>query len=277
MSEKLLLKEIIDDLTKLPEKNKDEIKYILDKVHRKLVMIVERKFGRERDYLNQLEGLQNDILKAPSIYADTPQSITNKRVREDLLTKGKKYFNLIETILDELEIEKAKETIGKTEEERERKTENVEEKLIRILSRFHRFVKQLKKRQGKSTIPIIKVQNEYDVQDLLHALLKLEFDDVRAEEFTPSFAGSNSRMDFLLKNEKIVIEVKKTSENLKDKELGVQLNDDIAKYQTHPNCKILYCFIYDPQELISNPEALQNDLSKETEEFKVKVIINPRR
>jgi len=56
--------------------------------------------------------------------------------------------------------------------------------------------------------------------------------------------GSNSRMDFLLKKEEIVVEVKKTSENLKDKKIGVQLNDDIAKYKTHPNCKILFCFIF---------------------------------
>ena len=129
-------------------------------------------------------------------------------------------MNLIETILDELKIEKLNEAMGKIEEaEREGKDENVEERLIRILNRFHRFVKQLKRHQGKSTIPEIDIQNEYDVQDLLHAILKLEFDDVRAEEYTPSYAGSNSRMDFLLKNEQIVIEVKKTSQYLKDKEI----------------------------------------------------------
>ena len=38
----------------------------------------------------------------------------------------------------------------------------------------------------------------------------LYFDDIRAEEWTPSYAGKCARVDFLLKNEKIVIEVKKT-------------------------------------------------------------------
>lgn len=61
----------------------------------------------------------------------------------------------------------------------------------------------------------------------------MEFDDVRPEEYTPSYAGSNSRMDFLLKKEQIVIEVKKASKHLKDKEIGKQLNDDIAKYKSH--------------------------------------------
>lgn len=278
MSEIQLLNDIIQDFTKLERENNDTIKNILDRAHRKLVMIVERKFSKERDYLNQLEKLQNIHIGPFAVYGGIPKSHINNRVREDLIKKRERYLNFIKVILEELKIEKLNGTMEKIEEaEREEKDEKVEERLIRILNRFHRFVKQLKQRQGRSTIPIIEVQNEYDVQDLLHALLKLEYDDVRAEEYTPSYAGSNSRMDFLLKKEEIVVEVKKTSEKLKDKEIGVQLNDDIAKYKTHPNCKILYCFIYDPQEIISNPDGLQNDLSKETEEFRVKVIITPKR
>ena len=57
---------------------------------------------------------------------------------------------------------------------------------------------------------ISEIKDEYDVQDLLNALLRLNFDDVRPEEYTPSYAGSSTRVDFLLKKEKIVIEVKKT-------------------------------------------------------------------
>ncbi len=75
------------------------------------------------------------------------------------------------------------------------------------MRKFHRFAKQLERHQGKSTISKIEIKNEYDVQDLLYAILKLEFDDVRPEEYTPSYAGSNSRMDFLLKKEQIVIEL----------------------------------------------------------------------
>jgi len=38
-----------------------------------------------------------------------------------------------------------------------------------------------------------------DVQDFLHAILKLYFDDIRTEEWHHSFAASYSRTDFLLK------------------------------------------------------------------------------
>ena len=34
--------------------------------------------------------------------------------------------------------------------------------------------------------------NEYDVQDLLHALLRPWINDIRPEEFTPSYAGSST-------------------------------------------------------------------------------------
>lgn len=46
------------------------------------------------------------------------------------------------------------------------------------------------------------MNDEYDVQDIIHALLKIEFDDIRPEEWGTSYAGSNSRMDFYLKMSK---------------------------------------------------------------------------
>jgi hypothetical protein len=134
--------------------------------------------------------------------------------------------------------------------------------------------RQLRSRHDNRTT--LDVEDEYDTQDLLHALLQLGFDDIRPEEWTPSYAGGSSRMDFLLKQEKIVIEVKKTRKGLAAKEVGEQLIIDIQKYQTHPDCKSLLCFVYDPEGRISNPRGLENDLSKETNGFKVRVVIAPK-
>ena len=52
---------------------------------------------------------------------------------------------------------------------------------------------------------------------------QLHFDDIRPEEWTPSYAGSSARMDFLLKKEQIVLEIKKTRKGLVAKEAGEQL------------------------------------------------------
>ena len=156
------------------------------------------------------------------------------------------------------------------------KVVNIDYDLIisNIIEHFNACAIQLKRRHaGRETIII---QDEYDVQDLLHSLLKLHFSDVRPEEWTPSYAGNSNRMDFLLKEAHIAIEVKMTRDNLKDKEIGEQLIIDIAKYQQHPDVDTLYCFVYDPNTILHNPVGLENDLNKlSTDNFSVKVFVRP--
>ncbi len=146
--------------------------------------------------------------------------------------------------------------------------------LTNIFNKFHQIAIQLLVRHANR--PTLIIGDEYDVQDSLHALLKLHFDDIRAEEYTPSYAGSSTRMDFLLKNEKIVIEVKKTRNGLGDRELGQELTIDIAFYKNHPDCSELYCFVYDPENRIRNPRGIENDLARQSMNgFKVNVFIRP--
>jgi len=148
------------------------------------------------------------------------------------------------------------------------------QKIMNALERFHRFARQLRIRhQARTTITI---EDEYDVQDLVHAILIMFFNDVRAEECTPSYAGGASRIDFLIKSENIGIEIKKTRPNLRDKELGEQLIIDKERYKSHHNCKTLICFVYDPEELIINPEGLVSDLAEDNEEMSVFVVISPK-
>ncbi|HEY7402402.1 MAG TPA: hypothetical protein VIB39_02690 [Candidatus Angelobacter sp.] len=65
------------------------------------------------------------------------------------------------------------------------------------------------------------------------------FKDVRPEEWTPSYAGKSSRMDFIVPSEQIVIEVKKTRAGLGAKQLGDELIIDIARYKSHQSCKMI--------------------------------------
>lgn len=149
---------------------------------------------------------------------------------------------------------------------------NVIGAFYKVLERFNDVVKQLRKRyNNRSTLD---VSDEYDVQDLLHCLLKLFYDDIRKEEWTPSYAGKCARQDFLLKKEKCVIEVKKTRQGLTEKELGDELLIDISRYKVHPDCSSLICFIFDPDSRISNPIGFIEDLEKSNEGF-LKMIINP--
>lgn len=148
------------------------------------------------------------------------------------------------------------------------------ERVEKLLARFHSVARQLRDRHSNHATMLI--EDEYDVQDLLHALMKLDFEDIRPEEWTPSYAGSCSKMDFLLKSERIVVEVKKTRSGLQSKEVGEQLIVDIEKYRHHPDCKTLVCFVYDPEGRIGNPKGLKNDLEiKNSAELRLLVCIYP--
>jgi hypothetical protein len=122
----------------------------------------------------------------------------------------------------------------------------------------------------------LSVKDEYDVQDLMHGLLRVFFDDVRSEEWTPSYAGSASRIDFLLSKEQIALETKMARKGLDGKKLGEELTIDIVKYAKHPDCKVLVCFAYDPEGLIRNPAAIERDLSKTHGSLVVRVLVRPR-
>lgn len=143
-----------------------------------------------------------------------------------------------------------------------------------ICLRFHAVVRQLRTRHDGR--PTFDVEDEYDVQDLLHALLRLHFDDIRPEEWTPSYAGTSTRMDFLLKKEAVVIEVKKTRKGLDAKRLGEELIIDMAHYRNHADCHTLICFVYDPESRVSNPAGLEADLCRDDSDIAIRVIISPK-
>lgn len=115
--------------------------------------------------------------------------------------------------------------------------------------------------------------DEYDVQDLLLALLRPWVADIRPEEYTPSYAGSSARMDFLLPKYNIVIEVKVVRDRNHGKAVGNELILDISHYQVHPKCQQLWCVVYDPAGYIQNPEGLKGDLeeTRKTEQNEMRV------
>jgi hypothetical protein len=143
-----------------------------------------------------------------------------------------------------------------------------------LCNRFPRIAKQIcTEYRGRR---IHNIEDEYDVQHLFHTLLLTRFDDIRPEDVNPSYAGATSRVDFLLKQAQVVVEVKKTREKLKDKEVGEQLIIDMKRYSQNQDCKTLICFVYDPDQLILNPSGLESDLSGSHDGLDVKVIISPK-
>jgi hypothetical protein len=138
------------------------------------------------------------------------------------------------------------------------KPSTIEDLLKIIIRGLPRAMHPLIHRRKNSQV--LSFESEYDIQDLLHSQLRPWIADIRPEEFTPSYAGSSTRMDFLLPAHKLVIETKRIRDKHHASKIGDELIIDIEHYRRHPESAHLWCVIYDPQLFISNPKGLATDL-----------------
>lgn len=150
---------------------------------------------------------------------------------------------------------------------------DAEREVCHILERFAAVSRSL--RQRSHSRPPVVIADEYDVQYVLGALLAVKFEDVRPEEGTPSHAAGSSRIDFLLKDERIVLEAKFARAGHADRQIAEELMIDKERYATHPDCGTLICFVYDPDRVLRNPTALERDLASDASP-RVIVMVRPR-
>jgi hypothetical protein len=156
--------------------------------------------------------------------------------------------------------------------------------VVRLCRNFPLFAKQLAQRREdvkqpgtkvKAPRPTISMNDEYDVQDAFHAILKLFFEDVRTETWTPEYAANQKRIDFVLPDFSIAIEAKHTRDSLTQSSVADQLIIDMKYYRQETSCNHLICFVYDPKLRLRNPLALEKDLSPDDSAFRVTVIVCP--
>lgn len=145
--------------------------------------------------------------------------------------------------------------------------------LRKISARFHAVARHLRRREDR---PTLEVEDEHDVQDVLRVLLCLECDDIITETWRPPQAGATERRDLVLPQHRIVIQVKKTRPGLGAKEITKQVAADVEHYSTHPKCKTLFCFVYDPEGRIGDPRGLEASLSGASHGMRVEVQVSPK-
>ena len=146
--------------------------------------------------------------------------------------------------------------------------------LRKICSAFHRVARQLRQRRDER--PTLEVEDERDVLDLLHALLSIEFDNIEPEEWAPTYASGSTRTDLWLKEEGVVVIAKKTKQGIGVKALTHQVSVDFERYGTHPDCRLMFCFMYDPEGRIGHPKGLESDLTLNHNGRRVEVLISPK-
>jgi hypothetical protein len=143
-----------------------------------------------------------------------------------------------------------------------------------VCGRFHAVVRQLRLRGEYRTT--LQVEDEIDVQDLLHALLRIQFNNIDTDEWTPSYSSGSPRTTLLLNESRLAVIVKKTRPGLTAQDLTDQLRIDAARYRFHGRCTMLLCFMYDPDGRIGNPQGLEASLTSVNDSFVVDVLVAPK-
>jgi hypothetical protein len=144
----------------------------------------------------------------------------------------------------------------------------------KLCQRFHVVARQLRLRgEYRSTV---NIEDEFDLQDLMHALLRVHFDDIGTDEWTPAYTDGTSRTTFLLDHDRLAIVVKKTRTGLSRKDLMEQVRADVERYRARGRCTHLLCFIYDPDGRVGNSRGLESELSSTSEHFTIDVVVAPK-
>ena len=148
------------------------------------------------------------------------------------------------------------------------------EMLRRVCARFHLVARQLRLR--KEYRPTLEINDEYDLQDLFYALLRLQFDEVGTDDWSPPYANGTQRTSYLLDWGKTVVVVKQTRSGLSSKDLAEQIAADKSHYAARPDAATLVCFIYDPEGRVGNPRGLEADLTTAEPRYRVEVLVAPK-
>ncbi len=147
--------------------------------------------------------------------------------------------------------------------------------LMQILNAFPTASRMLANR-GHGRPPFL-VESEYDLQDLLFAIVRSVFEDACREEWTPKRAGSAKRMDIVVPAINTVIEAKFVRDARHAKSVADELRVDFECYHDHENCAQLVAICADPNRHIVDSEQFETELSglrkKGSHEFNVTVLV----
>lgn len=146
------------------------------------------------------------------------------------------------------------------------------DELTSVFNRMPDFISTLRIASNPS-VPPPSIANEKDLQVLVHAILRLLYPDVRAEDMVSQYAGAGSRVDFLIRDSGVIVETKMIRKSLTDRKVGEELLIDWGRYQRHPDCRGIFALVYDPERYLHNPAGLQHDLSQGVSDIVTRVIV----
>jgi hypothetical protein len=143
-----------------------------------------------------------------------------------------------------------------------------------LLRRLPRVVHALRSRHGDR--PPFRAADVYDVEDLLRAVLPLQFDDVRSLSRTPSYAAA-TRTDFLLVStaggRTVAVTPKWVTAGVTEAELTRQWDEDVKYHEAQRDCGMLVGFVYDPEGRLPEPAALETAWSRPQGDVELRGVV----
>lgn len=151
------------------------------------------------------------------------------------------------------------------------------EELVRnILNEFGNSIQKIvaNRRKGHA---FFEINDEYDVQDVLYVILKSVFPDLRDEDPIPKVGAKSTKIDLILRKEKILIEVKMIKKSDSNETQFIEeLKVDFESYHLCQWLEKLFCFVYDPYKKtkdISNFRDLNGLRKKTNHQYNIEVIV----
>ena len=214
----------------------------------------QRKLAGLREYLKELGVGTQDLLSLERIAYYPLNAYSDRETKENMEAAKQRVISYIENILCDNE---------------------KEEQVLEILNHFYLFLENLIEREPhkrggiqQEQLHALKIKNEYDVQHLLYACIKLLYPMARAEVSEDTGYGTVRTDIFLDTNH--VIEVKCTRKNMSLKKLTEEIEADMIHY----NAENIYFFLYDKEKIIENPMVFKKCYEEKIKEKKVYIIIH---
>lgn len=146
-----------------------------------------------------------------------------------------------------------------------------------IFNNFQDAIKHLTNNRRKNHTAF-EINDEYDVQDLSYLILRSIFKNLEFENPHFKIGGTNSKVDLMIENEGIDIELKMIKAKDRDeKEFIKQLKIDFIDYAAWKELKDLIVFVYDPFNKTANKNnfySLQGQQTIKGVTFNVHIIIS---
>lgn len=201
----------------------------------------------------------------------------SEEIEREVLNREKYTKNRFSDEINVEHMKKAREQVvcylNSLEQQEEYKTDL--QRLETYLRNFYLFIATMREKTPdkraslqKEALASIAIENEYDVQHLLYAVLRPLYPEIRKEVAEDSGVGM-IRSDLKIQPLSLIIETKCTRKSLSLKQLTEQIEADICHYQAEH----IWFYIYDKEKVIENVQNYEKHFNATFDGKHIKLIV----